>query len=99
MGRKLLDEAELFRLYSESEFKHKRSRMGLIRKRLLFERGEACEFCQRDSWEGGPIPLDVHHVDEDHLNNCRSNLRLLCCNCHALQHRFNGFVDSDLEVS
>jgi hypothetical protein len=85
MGRKVLSD-DLFVLY-ESE-RLARQRQGMIKKRLLFERGAECEYCRRDSWEGGPVPLDLHHVDEDCCNNCRSNLRLLCCNCHALQHRF-----------
>lgn len=32
--------------------------------------------------------LDVHHVDEDRLNNSASNLVFICPNHHALYHRY-----------
>lgn len=32
------------------------------------------------------VQLDVHHVDLDHKNNVRENLRTLCANCHRLLH-------------
>lgn len=31
--------------------------------------------------------LVVHHIDEDRSNNDKSNLVILCPNCHALRHR------------
>ena len=53
-------------------------------------RGRKCERCGRETWEGAPIPLEVHHEDGDHLNNRLSNLKLLCCNCHALTKNYKG---------
>ena len=32
---------------------------------------------------GKPIPLQVHHIDGNHINNELNNLQLLCPNCHA----------------
>lgn len=31
--------------------------------------------------------LEVHHKDKDRSNNDISNLEVLCCNCHTLEHR------------
>jgi hypothetical protein len=42
------------------------------------------------AWEGGPIPLELDHVDGDRRNNDPSNLRLLCPNCHALTPTYRG---------
>lgn len=53
-------------------------------------RGRKCEKCGRETWEGAPIPLEVHHEDGNHLNNQLSNLKLLCCNCHALTKNYKG---------
>lgn len=33
---------------------------------------------------GEKIPLEIEHVDGDRTNNELANLKLLCCNCHAL---------------
>lgn len=54
------------------------------RKHLIRDRGHVCEECKLSEWRGSPIPLAVHHIDGDRTNNNLSNLRLVCCNCHAL---------------
>lgn len=46
-------------------------------------RGRECEKCGLSEWMGEPIPLEVHHIDGDRLNNTLENLQLLCHNCHA----------------
>lgn len=43
-----------------------------------------CELC-------GFIPkhacqMDIHHIDENHTNNDPVNIKVLCANCHRLQH-------------
>ena len=53
-------------------------------------RGHACENCGKKEWLGKPIPLEVHHLDGDKLNNELSNLQLLCPNCHALTDNYRG---------
>lgn len=45
--------------------------------------------CTKCSWsEINPItktsPLEVHHIDENHMNSIPSNLITLCPNCHSL---------------
>lgn len=57
-----------------------------IRNRLLKEKlKEAkCECCGRSEWMGVPIPLELHHINENHYDNRLENLLILCPNCHAL---------------
>lgn len=42
-----------------------------------------CERCGFDNI----IALEVHHKDRNRENNDLSNLEVLCCNCHTLEHR------------
>jgi hypothetical protein len=61
------------------------------RKRLLVaECGRTCDGCKNTEWQTLPIPLDLDHVDGNSDNNERSNLRLLCPNCHALTPTYKG---------
>ena len=43
---------------------------------------------------GKEIPLEVHHVDGDRLNNELTNLQLLCPNCHAQTDNYCGRKDA-----
>ena len=49
--------------------------------RVLFESDRTCCIC-RDKAK----PVIIHHIDEDHSNNERSNLAVVCKNCHTLIH-------------
>lgn len=60
------------------------------KQRLISERSHRCERCQLDTWESVPIPLEMDHIDGNTENNEKSNLRLLCCNCHALTPTYKG---------
>lgn len=55
-----------------------------IKKRLIQERGHVCWNCNHTEWMDNPIPLELDHIDGNNRNNNRDNLRILCCNCHAL---------------
>lgn len=54
------------------------------KKRLIEERGHQCESCKYCEWMGQKIPLEMDHINGDHSNSSRANLRLLCPTCHAL---------------
>lgn len=38
----------------------------------------------------GLVPLQIHHIDGNALNNKASNLQLLCPNCHSLTENFGS---------
>lgn len=61
------------------------------KKRILIEEaGHKCWKCNLSLWMGRPIPLEIDHIDGDRLNNVRSNLRILCPNCHAFTDTYRG---------
>lgn len=61
------------------------------RKRFLIrERGHQCEECKITEWQGRPAPITLDHVDGNTDNNVKSNLKLLCPNCHAQTPTFCG---------
>ena len=53
-------------------------------------RGHKCEKCGLELWLDSKIPLEVHHLDGNHLNNELENLQLLCPNCHAFTENYRG---------
>lgn len=61
-----------------------------LKERLIKENyfDPICSSCNLDTWLGNPIPLELDHIDGNHLNNDLSNLRLLCPNCHSLTPTF-----------
>lgn len=59
-------------------------------KALSYKRGHKCECCGLTEWQRQKIPLQVHHLDGDRLNNEEENLQLLCPNCHALTDNYCG---------
>lgn len=62
----------------------KYKRTTYIKKHLIKKRGHCCETCKLQEWTNKLIPLEIHHIDGDRTNNEENNLKLLCCNCHAL---------------
>lgn len=54
-----------------------------IKDKLFEEREYKCECCGITEWNGKSIKLQVHHIDGNHNNNTRSNLMILCPNCHS----------------
>jgi hypothetical protein len=63
-----------------------------LKNRLLGEKIfiYKCSKCNLIEWLGKPIPLELHHIDGDPLNNLIDNLCLICPNCHALTDNYRG---------
>jgi hypothetical protein len=53
------------------------------REKALRHYGNACTKCGYSNL----LALEVHHKDKNRDNNDISNLEVLCCNCHAIEHR------------
>lgn len=72
--------------------RHRYCQSGKLKRRLLSEGifQRRCAWCGRKSWLRKPIPLELDHIDGDHLNNEIENLRLLCPNCHAQTPTYRG---------
>lgn len=51
---------------------------------------EKCEICGILYWQNKKLPLELHHVDGNHLNNAFENLQILCPNCHSIQEGNSG---------
>lgn len=64
-----------------------RLRLRLIKQGL---KEHKCENCQLTEWQGKPIPLELDHIDGNKEHNELSNLRVLCCNCHAQTETWRG---------
>ena len=65
-----------------------------IRKYLFKKYDFKCALCKWGEINlfTNSLPLEVHHIDGDSLNNKESNLFLLCPNCHSLteKHKNKG---------
>lgn len=63
-------------------------------KRRLLDEGvleNVCGECgQKPEWNGKPLVLQLDHVNGEHDDNRRENLRLLCPNCHSQTGTFAG---------
>lgn len=63
-----------------------------IRKYLFDKYNNSCQLC---GWNkvnpySHKIPLQIHHIDGNCLNNKEENLQLLCPNCHSLTETFGS---------
>lgn len=63
-----------------------------VRNYLLKKHNYKCEKC---GWGiinpyTNRVPLQIHHIDGNSLNNLESNLQVLCPNCHSLTENFGA---------
>jgi len=49
-----------------------------------------CEICGLREWRGAELILQIHHKDGNHKNHEKSNLQLLCPNCHSQTDTFSN---------
>lgn len=61
-----------------------------IRKYLFEKYNSKCSVC---GWSKvnpftNKVPLQIHHIDGNCVNNKEENLQLLCPNCHSLTENF-----------
>ena len=63
-----------------------------IRKYLFNKYNISCQNCgwSEINIHTGLVPLQIHHIDGDCLNNSEQNLELLCPNCHSLTENFGS---------
>ena len=61
-----------------------------IRRYLFNKYNSSCQLCgwNKVNPTTGLIPLQIHHIDGDCLNNSEDNLQLLCPNCHSLTETY-----------
>jgi len=62
----------------------------LKREKIFREQSGKCNHCGLENWLGQKITLELEHRDGNTNNNDRSNLELLCPNCHSLTHTWRG---------
>lgn len=65
---------------------------GYIRRYLLEKYNYKCQLCGWGTVNPytNKVPLQIHHIDGDCMNNKEENLQLLCPNCHSLTENFGS---------
>jgi len=53
-------------------------------------RGDKCEICGLDEWNGKDIVMIMDYIDGDATNNIIPNLRLICPNCDSQTPTYKG---------
>lgn len=74
--------------YSNTKFEY--GGTGSHKQVLIMERGHKCQRCNKKTWLGEKITLELEHKDGDRKNNIRDNLELLCPNCHSMTKTWRG---------
>ena len=64
----------------------------VLKEKLIRDgiKAPCCEICGLYEWMDKPIPLELHHRNNEHYDNDLNNLQILCPNCHAQQPGNSG---------
>ena len=64
----------------------------VVRDYMLKKANYKCEICGwgKENPYSHKIPLQIHHIDGNSLNNQEVNLQVLCPNCHSLTPNFGS---------
>ena len=58
------------------------------KKFVFYQQGFMCHHCGVSKWNFKRLSMELEHIDGDKTNNERSNLCVLCPNCHAQTNTF-----------
>ena len=91
-SRKGIPHYEQITHYTEYTENGKNITASRLRQKLIKQgvKEKKCEVCGLDSWMDKPIPLELHHIDENRFNNQLENLQILCSNCHMQIHNYSN---------
>jgi 5-methylcytosine-specific restriction endonuclease McrA len=91
-SRKGIPHSEQIIHYTEYTEKGKNISASALRIKLIKQgvKDKKCEICGLDYWMNKPIPLELHHIDENRFNNKLENLQILCSNCHMQVHNYSN---------
>lgn len=83
----IANKSEEKKLKSKQTFREKRNydtaHIFSIKKWIKEERGNKCEECGVEEWNGKKLTMEIDHIDGNKNNNNLDNLKVLCPNCHS----------------
>ena len=82
--KKAREERLLFATFEELQCKERKQRVLQEQKFLCVECGIG------PVWNNKPLTFHLDHIDGEHGNNARDNLRCLCPNCHSQTETYAG---------
>lgn len=61
------------------------------RKQILHEQGQQCNICRCDQiWNNMKLKFQLDHISGDRKDESRSNLQMICPNCHSQTDTYGG---------